>query len=158
MFSLPFFRRDLAGAEGRARHAADAGRRRLPRMGGAARRKPRLPRAVGAALGRRRARPRRLAPAPRRATARISRRARPSPSSSSRTSSGKLVGGITLGNIRHGVAQTGQIGYWIGERYAGRGLMLEALGLLVALRLRYAEVAPDRGSLYSGQPALDPPA
>ena len=42
-----------------------------------------------------------------------------------------LVGGITLGNIRYGVAQTGQIGYWIGERYAGRGLMLEALGLIV---------------------------
>ena len=62
-----------------------------------------------------------------------------------------LVGGITLGNIRHGVAQTGQIGYWMGERYAGQGLMLEALGLLVRLRLRDAEVAPDRGSLYSGQ-------
>ena len=44
-----------------------------------------------------------------------------------------LVGGITLGNIRYGVAQTGQIGYWMGERYAGRGLMLEALGLLICL-------------------------
>ena len=36
-------------------------------------------------------------------------------------SSGKLLGGITLGNIRRGVAQSGHIGYWIGERYAGQG-------------------------------------
>ena len=83
---------------------------------------------------------------------------RPCRSSSSRTSSGALVGGITLGNIRYGVAQTGQIGYWLGERFAGRGLMLEAIGLLVPHMLRDAEVAPDRGSLYSGQPALDAPA
>ena len=61
-----------------------------------------------------------------------------------------LIGGITLGNIRYGVAQTGQIGYWLGERYAGRGLMFEALGLLVPYCFRDAEVAPDRSSLYSG--------
>jgi ribosomal-protein-alanine N-acetyltransferase len=59
---------------------------------------------------------------------------------------GELIGGITLGNIRYGVAQTGQIGYWIGERFAGRGLMLDALGLLVAyafetLRLHRIEAA-----------------
>lgn len=59
---------------------------------------------------------------------------------------GGLIGGITLGNIRHGVAQTGQIGYWIGHQYAGRGLMLEALGLLVGhafetLRLHRVEAA-----------------
>ncbi len=42
-----------------------------------------------------------------------------------------LAGGITLGNIRHGVAQTAQIGYWVGERFAGRGLMLEAVNLIV---------------------------
>jgi [ribosomal protein S5]-alanine N-acetyltransferase len=59
---------------------------------------------------------------------------------------GALIGGITLGNIRYGVAQTGQIGYWIGERYAGRGLMLDALALLVAhafevLRLHRIEAA-----------------
>jgi [ribosomal protein S5]-alanine N-acetyltransferase len=60
--------------------------------------------------------------------------------------SGALIGGITLGNIRYGVAQTGQIGYWIGERYAGQGLMLEALGQLVhhafeQLRLHRIEAA-----------------
>jgi [ribosomal protein S5]-alanine N-acetyltransferase len=60
--------------------------------------------------------------------------------------SGSLIGGITLGNIRYGVAQTGQIGYWIGERYAGRGLMLEAVILIVGhafgeLRLHRIEAA-----------------
>ncbi|WP_274629776.1 GNAT family N-acetyltransferase [Arvimicrobium flavum] len=59
---------------------------------------------------------------------------------------GKLVGGITLGNIRHGVSQSGQIGYWIGERYAGQGLMLEGLRLLTrhafeTLRLHRVEAA-----------------
>jgi ribosomal-protein-alanine N-acetyltransferase len=44
---------------------------------------------------------------------------------------GRLAGGITLGNIRHGVSQSGHIGYWIGERYAGRGLMTDAVGVLV---------------------------
>ncbi|MEJ6781238.1 GNAT family N-acetyltransferase [Aminobacter sp. Piv2-1] len=58
----------------------------------------------------------------------------------------KLVGGITLGNIRYGVAQTGHIGYWIGERYAGQGLMLDAVRLLVrhafdTLRLHRIEAA-----------------
>jgi ribosomal-protein-alanine N-acetyltransferase len=60
--------------------------------------------------------------------------------------SGKLVGGITLGNIRFGVAQTGHIGYWVGERYAGRGFMVDAVKLLVrhafdTLRLHRIEAA-----------------
>ncbi len=60
--------------------------------------------------------------------------------------SGKLVGGITLGNVRRGVSQSGQIGYWIGERFAGRGLMLDALLLVVdfgfeTLRLHRIEAA-----------------
>lgn len=44
---------------------------------------------------------------------------------------GTLAGGITLGNIRHGVSQSAQIGYWVGERYAGKGLMLEAVNLVI---------------------------
>jgi ribosomal-protein-alanine N-acetyltransferase len=42
-----------------------------------------------------------------------------------------LAGGITIGNIRRGVAQSAQLGYWVGERFAGRGLMLEAVNLVV---------------------------
>ena len=34
-----------------------------------------------------------------------------------------LLGGITLGNIRRGVAQSGAIGYWMGQPYSGKGLM-----------------------------------
>ena len=41
-----------------------------------------------------------------------------------------LLGGITLGNIRRGVAQNGQIGYWIGERFSGKGHMSEAVALV----------------------------
>ncbi|MFJ6024981.1 GNAT family N-acetyltransferase [Brevundimonas sp. NPDC092305] len=33
-----------------------------------------------------------------------------------------LVGAITLSNIRRGVADTGTLGYWIGQRHAGHGL------------------------------------
>jgi ribosomal-protein-alanine N-acetyltransferase len=57
-----------------------------------------------------------------------------------------LIGGITLGNIRHGVAQSGQIGYWVGERHAGKGYMLEAIRLVIpyafdTLRLHRIEAA-----------------
>jgi len=44
---------------------------------------------------------------------------------------GKLMGGIGLTNIRRGVAETGSLGYWMGERYAGRGFMKEALRLML---------------------------
>ena len=32
-----------------------------------------------------------------------------------------LVGGLSLSNVRRGVAQTGTLGYWAGQPYAGRG-------------------------------------
>lgn len=32
-----------------------------------------------------------------------------------------LVGAITLSNIRRGVADTGTLGYWVGQPYAGQG-------------------------------------
>jgi ribosomal-protein-alanine N-acetyltransferase len=35
----------------------------------------------------------------------------------------RLVGGITLSNVRRGVTQSCSLGYWMGERYAGRGYM-----------------------------------
>jgi [ribosomal protein S5]-alanine N-acetyltransferase len=59
---------------------------------------------------------------------------------------GKLAGGITIGNIRHGVSQSAQIGYWIGARYSGQGYMLEAVRLVIpyafeTLRLHRIEAA-----------------
>src|SRR3546814_4589034 len=38
----------------------------------------------------------------------------------------ELLGGITLANLRRGVAQSGSLGYWMGKPYAGRGYMSEA--------------------------------
>ena len=63
-----------------------------------------------------------------------------------RKSDDALVGGLTLANIRRGVAQAGSLGYWIGEPFARRGLMTGALHGLVpfafgSLRLHRLEAA-----------------
>lgn len=42
-----------------------------------------------------------------------------------------LLGGITIGYIRRGAAQSCMIGYWMGERHAGQGHMFAALRLVV---------------------------
>ncbi len=44
---------------------------------------------------------------------------------------GVLVGGITLDNIRKGPAQSGTVGYWVGEAHTRQGYMREALEALV---------------------------
>jgi [ribosomal protein S5]-alanine N-acetyltransferase len=44
----------------------------------------------------------------------------------------RLIGGITLGHIRHGVSMSGQIGYWVGEPFAGKGYMTDAVRTLAA--------------------------
>ena len=38
-----------------------------------------------------------------------------------------LMGGIALSNIRRGVADTATMGYWMGEYFAGKGFMKEAV-------------------------------
>ena len=38
-----------------------------------------------------------------------------------------LVGGLTIANIRRGVAQAGSLGYWMGEPFVGRGHMTAAV-------------------------------
>ena len=43
---------------------------------------------------------------------------------------GRLLGGVTLAQVRRGVAQTGTIGYWMGAPHAGKGYMSEAVGLV----------------------------
>ena len=40
-----------------------------------------------------------------------------------KSSDGAVLGGISLTNIRLGVAQAGTLGYWLGEAYAGQGIM-----------------------------------
>ena len=57
-----------------------------------------------------------------------------------------LLGGITIGGIRRGVAQTASLGYWMGAPYAGRGHMTRAVAVAAAfafstLRLHRLEAA-----------------
>ena len=54
--------------------------------------------------------------------------------------------GLTLANVRRGVAQAGSLGYWMGEPFARRGLMTAAVSALVpfafgSLRLHRLEAA-----------------
>ncbi len=42
-----------------------------------------------------------------------------------------LLGGLTIGYIRRGAAQSCMIGYWMGERHAGQGHMLAALQVAI---------------------------
>ncbi|MBT5108391.1 MAG: GNAT family N-acetyltransferase [Rhodospirillaceae bacterium] len=57
-----------------------------------------------------------------------------------------LLGGITLSNVRRGVAQSGSIGYWIGEPHTRNGYMGESVQLMLTfafdtLRLHRVEAA-----------------
>lgn len=57
-----------------------------------------------------------------------------------------LVGGLTITNVRRGVAQAGSLGYWMGAPYARRGYMTAAVRALVpfafsTLKLHRVEAA-----------------
>jgi len=63
-----------------------------------------------------------------------------------RTEDDALVGGLTLANIRRGVAQAGSIGYWMGLPHVRRGYMSAAVRAVipfafVTLRLHRLEAA-----------------
>lgn len=55
----------------------------------------------------------------------------------------RLLGAITLDNIRRGPSQSGQVGYWIGPEHARQGLMSEALAGVV----RHAFATLDLGRI-----------
>ena len=42
-----------------------------------------------------------------------------------------LVGGLTISNIRRRAAQFATLGYWMGEQFAGQGLMSEAVATVL---------------------------
>ena len=48
----------------------------------------------------------------------------------------RLVGGISLSNVRRGVAQAGSLGYWIGEPYARSGHMTDGLRAMLDFSFR----------------------
>jgi ribosomal-protein-alanine N-acetyltransferase len=59
---------------------------------------------------------------------------------------GVLVGGVTISNLRRGVAQAASVGYWMGEPFAREGMMTHAMRVLVpfgfnGLRLHRLEAA-----------------
>jgi [ribosomal protein S5]-alanine N-acetyltransferase len=65
-----------------------------------------------------------------------------------------LLGGITLGNIRRGAAQTGEIGYWLGTKFHGQGFMRDAVCTVLNfaflnLRLHRVEAACIQGNVRS---------
>jgi ribosomal-protein-alanine N-acetyltransferase len=42
---------------------------------------------------------------------------------------GTLLGGISFGHVRRGVAQSAMMGYWMGQRHSGRGIMTRSVPL-----------------------------
>src|SRR5260221_204596 len=57
-----------------------------------------------------------------------------------------LVGGLTIGQVRRGVAQTATLGYWMGGPFAGQGYMSRAVRAaagfaFASLRLHRLEAA-----------------
>ena len=63
-----------------------------------------------------------------------------------RRTDGAMVGGITLSNIRRGVAQMGSIGYWVGQPFTRHGYTVDAVRAVTTfcferLRLHRVEAA-----------------
>ncbi|MEM7123874.1 MAG: GNAT family protein [Pseudomonadota bacterium] len=59
---------------------------------------------------------------------------------------GQVIGGLTIADIRRGVAMTCSIGYWVGEPYARQGYMSEGVAVVLehifdTLRLHRVEAA-----------------
>jgi len=57
-----------------------------------------------------------------------------------------LVGAITLDNILRGPSQCGTLGYWVGQRFARQGYMLEAVNAVV----HHAFVSLDLSRVQAG--------
>jgi len=67
-----------------------------------------------------------------------------------------MVGGLTIANIRRGVAQAGSLGYWMGEPFVQRGYMTDAVRAVApfafgALALHRLEAACIPGNTASSR-------
>jgi ribosomal-protein-alanine N-acetyltransferase len=51
-----------------------------------------------------------------------------------------LMGAITLSNVRRGVAETGTLGYWVGQPFAGRGVATAAVKAMTGFAFRSARL------------------
>ncbi len=70
-----------------------------------------------------------------------------------RSDDNALVGGLTLANIRRGVAQAGSIGYWIGAPLRPQRLHDRGGARADPVLLRHAAAAPAGGGLHPGNTA-----
>ncbi len=64
-----------------------------------------------------------------------------------------LLGGVTISNVRRGVAQMASIGYWVGDPAPARDL-LAAVRAIAPLRVPAAGPAPAGGGLHPEERAL----
>jgi hypothetical protein len=65
-----------------------------------------------------------------------------------------LLGGLTISNVRRGVAQSASVGYWLGLPHVRRGYMTDAVRCIV--RVRHAGAASSGGSLPAAQYGFHP--
>jgi ribosomal-protein-alanine N-acetyltransferase len=66
----------------------------------------------------------------------------------------RLMGGVTLSNVRRGVTQSAMLGYWLGVPYVGKGHMTNAVRAALphafeALRLHRIEAAAQPTNTHS---------
>jgi ribosomal-protein-alanine N-acetyltransferase len=59
-----------------------------------------------------------------------------------RSADDAMLGGVTLSNLRRGVAQSASLGYWIGENYKRQGYMTESIA--AALNLAFMRLGLHR--------------
>ena len=72
-----------------------------------------------------------------------------------RSDDNAMVGGLTIANIRRGVAQAGSIGYWIGAPFARKGLYDRGGARADTVQLHHAAAAPAGSGLHPGQHRLE---
>ena len=73
-----------------------------------------------------------------------------------RNADGALVGGLTLANIRRGVAQAGSLGYWMGLPFVRHGYMTAAVRAVIPFAFATLAAASAGSGLHSDQCRLDP--
>lgn len=66
----------------------------------------------------------------------------------------RMIGGVTLSNVRRGVTQSAMLGYWLGLPHVGRGFMTAAVRAILphafeTLRLHRVEAAVQPGNAAS---------
>lgn len=67
------------------------------------------------------------------------------------TTGDRLIGGVTISNVRRGVTQSAMLGYWLGLPFVGRGYMGAAVNAMLqhafeTLRLHRVEAAVQPGN------------